>query len=228
MVESDKKTTEFRAFLVHLALYLAVNAGLAAINLSQTPAAGEPRTLWFFWPLAGWGIGVAAHWLALLLQARTREGGLLADKDVQGVTVHLFVYLAVNALLVVINLVTSPQNLWFIWPLLGWGIGLAAHALLAYRAVMRRTVERYAAEQRVLVEIQLERQAAEIAAAIVPAKADAAPVKRKQARKRAARKKTAPAKKRVSAKKTATKTKTAKRPAGRRAGKQAAKPGPSA
>jgi hypothetical protein len=29
---------------------------------------------------------------------------------------------------VAINLATSPHHLWFFWPALGWGLGLAAHA----------------------------------------------------------------------------------------------------
>jgi hypothetical protein len=43
--------------------------------------------------------------------------------------IHLAVYVAVNALLIVINLATSTAYLWFWWPLLGWGIGVALHAL---------------------------------------------------------------------------------------------------
>ncbi len=43
--------------------------------------------------------------------------------------VHLSVYLLVNGLLLTINLIKSPQNLWFQWPLMGWGIGLFFHAL---------------------------------------------------------------------------------------------------
>lgn len=45
---------------------------------------------------------------------------------------HLAIYLAVNTLLLVINLTTSPQHFWFIYPLMGWGIGLAAHAMKTF------------------------------------------------------------------------------------------------
>jgi len=45
---------------------------------------------------------------------------------------HLAVYVAVNLLLVVINLVTSRGYFWAIWPLLGWGIGIAIHALRVF------------------------------------------------------------------------------------------------
>jgi len=46
-----------------------------------------------------------------------------------GFYIHLAVYIAVNILLVIINISTSPQSLWFQWPLIGWGIGLSFHAL---------------------------------------------------------------------------------------------------
>jgi hypothetical protein len=46
-----------------------------------------------------------------------------------GFFTHLGVYIVVNALLIIINLQSSPEQLWFYWPLLGWGIGIAFHAL---------------------------------------------------------------------------------------------------
>ncbi|HLC27313.1 MAG TPA: 2TM domain-containing protein [bacterium] len=49
-------------------------------------------------------------------------------RQIEGFYVHLAVYVLVNAFLLVINLVASPNSLWFYWPLLGWGIGIVAHA----------------------------------------------------------------------------------------------------
>ena len=49
-----------------------------------------------------------------------------------GFKIHLGVYLGVNLLLAVINLLTEPQILWFLWPLAGWGIGIAGHAAAIY------------------------------------------------------------------------------------------------
>lgn len=40
---------------------------------------------------------------------------------------HFLSYVFVNIGLLVINLVTSPQHLWFFYPLLGWGFGLLGH-----------------------------------------------------------------------------------------------------
>ena len=46
-----------------------------------------------------------------------------------GFYIHLAVYAGVNTLLIIINLITSTQYLWFKWPLIGWGIGILFHAL---------------------------------------------------------------------------------------------------
>ena len=46
----------------------------------------------------------------------------------RGFYTHLLVYIGVNILLVIINLLTSPQYFWFKWPLIGWGIGVFFHA----------------------------------------------------------------------------------------------------
>jgi Domain of unknown function (DUF1707)/2TM domain len=46
---------------------------------------------------------------------------------------HLFTYLWVNGLLVVIWALTNFRGyFWPVWPMLGWGIGLASHAFSAY------------------------------------------------------------------------------------------------
>jgi hypothetical protein len=38
------------------------------------------------------------------------------------------VYILVNLFLFLFNINTSPDSLWFYWPLLGWGIAIAMHA----------------------------------------------------------------------------------------------------
>jgi len=47
---------------------------------------------------------------------------------------HLSVYVIVNLGLFLINMITSPGTLWFIWPLMGWGIAVALHALRVFAA----------------------------------------------------------------------------------------------
>ena len=45
---------------------------------------------------------------------------------------HLITFVLVNGGLAALNLVTSPQYLWFAWPMFGWGIGLVAHGVAVY------------------------------------------------------------------------------------------------
>ncbi len=40
---------------------------------------------------------------------------------------HLMAYVIVNFFLFVLNMVTTPTQWWFHFPLLGWGVGLAFH-----------------------------------------------------------------------------------------------------
>jgi hypothetical protein len=43
--------------------------------------------------------------------------------------VHLTVYILVNALLVFIWAINASDYFWPMWPMLGWGIGVVAHAV---------------------------------------------------------------------------------------------------
>ena len=58
-----------------------------------------------------------------------------------GFYIHLTVYIAVNILLIIINLLTSPHTLWFIWPLMGWGIGIFLHGMVTFIFLDRRFSE---------------------------------------------------------------------------------------
>ena len=80
-----------------------------------------------------------------------REAYQRAKKRVEakiGFYIHLAVYAGVNVLLIIINLTTSPQTLWFQWPLFGWGIGLFFHGMSIFvfssgkfREVKERMIE---------------------------------------------------------------------------------------
>jgi len=65
----------------------------------------------------------------------TRSVKEQADRYVrrlQGFYAHLAAYVGVNTLLVVINLLTSPDVFWAIWPILGWGLKIGAHAAVVF------------------------------------------------------------------------------------------------
>lgn len=61
--------------------------------------------------------------------------------------VHLTVYLAVGAFLVIVNLSTSTDYLWVKWPLMGWGVAILLHGLSVFvfngrSSVTERMIER--------------------------------------------------------------------------------------
>lgn len=53
-------------------------------------------------------------------------------ESIKGFYGNLISYVIVNCFLVVINLMTSPQYLWFFWPLLWWGVGVIFHGLKVF------------------------------------------------------------------------------------------------
>ena len=70
-----------------------------------------------------------------------------------GFYIHFAVFLGVNCLLMVIILKTSPQSLWFLWPLFGWGIGVILHGLTVldvfnFSAAKKRLIEKELAKEK--------------------------------------------------------------------------------
>jgi len=61
-----------------------------------------------------------------------------------GFKIHFAAYAAVNLLLLVVNLLTTPHHLWFFWPLIGWGIGIVAHGMAISYSGRRRAPVRIA------------------------------------------------------------------------------------
>jgi cyanate permease len=116
-----------RAFLIHVAVFAAAVLLCAGINLWLAP-----QKLWFLWVLLGWGIGVAAHGLAVYLRRTRRRERIFIDRKARGFTVHGFAYAAVVILLLIVNLTVTPGRWWFYWVALGWGAGLAFHGWCAF------------------------------------------------------------------------------------------------
>jgi hypothetical protein len=46
---------------------------------------------------------------------------------------HFLCFALVNCALVALNLSYSPAQLWFVWPLAGWGAGLLLHAFAVFQ-----------------------------------------------------------------------------------------------
>ena len=111
---------------------------------------------WFLYPVASIGLVLYLHWLkttffssreldAMCSRAFQKELGRLdptvrdsedgkkyarikAQARVKFYN-HLYLYVGVNAFLIIINLISSPFDWWFQFPLLGWGLGLFFHWL---------------------------------------------------------------------------------------------------
>ena len=66
------------------------------------------------------------------MSEQQRQQAIRRIQAKRGFRVHFAVYLAVNALLVLIWAMTSASYFWPVWPMLGWGIGVAAHAASVY------------------------------------------------------------------------------------------------
>ena len=69
---------------------------------------------------------------------------IVVEEGKRGFSVHLVVYVLVNAMLIAINLIYSPEAIWFFYPLIGWGIGISMHYLFAVRWIEKWLREREA------------------------------------------------------------------------------------
>lgn len=56
-------------------------------------------------------------------------------RDLQGFYVHAIAYAVATVAFVIINLTVTPGFFWAIFPVLGWGAGLAAHGLSVYEVI---------------------------------------------------------------------------------------------
>ncbi|WP_294311582.1 2TM domain-containing protein [uncultured Chryseobacterium sp.] len=53
-------------------------------------------------------------------------------KEIKSFYSNLISYCIIIPFLVIINLLTTPENIWFFFPMLGWGIGVAAHGMSVF------------------------------------------------------------------------------------------------
>ena len=69
---------------------------------------------------------------------------IVSEDEKIGFSVHLVVYVLVNAMLIAINFIYSPEDIWFFYPLLGWGIGISMHYLFGVHWIQKELKEREA------------------------------------------------------------------------------------
>ncbi len=77
--------------------------------------------------------GISPEQLQAAIDEESREGDLDAAKEKwkqrqhREFYSHLTTYCIINGFLLMVNLITTRGYLWVIWPMMGWGIGLAFH-----------------------------------------------------------------------------------------------------
>jgi hypothetical protein len=69
---------------------------------------------------------------------------IVTEEEKRGFIIHLAVYLVVNPVLIVIDLVYFPEEIWFFYPLIFWGIGITTHYLNAVRRIEKELKKREA------------------------------------------------------------------------------------
>ena len=66
---------------------------------------------------------------------------MIIRRERKAFTIHAIAYAIGNSILIAINLLFVPQFLWFVFPLVGWGSGLAIHYYLGIRTAPRHIVK---------------------------------------------------------------------------------------
>ncbi len=68
---AKERVEEKKGFFIHLSIYISVNI-LLIIIWAATGAESDPVP-WFVYPLGGWGIGIAFHFLGVFIFSRETE-----------------------------------------------------------------------------------------------------------------------------------------------------------
>ncbi len=116
---------------IHFASYVGVCSFLFLLDF----VTGD-RTFGSVWAILGWGIGIFAHALVVLiftstsftqLAAYIRSSDLVETKFF--FRVHLILFFVLSFLFVLLNLFIFPHTRFALWIVLGWGIGVKCHGL---------------------------------------------------------------------------------------------------
>ncbi len=126
--------------------------------------ATKPQVHWFWWPMFGWGIGVALHalqtfsigknWEVKKIQAILKNQMELKEKlayekakervtQLKGFYIHLLVYILVNTFIIFYTSedLNSLKGIGPYYTAIFWGIGLAVHAIRVFVPKMIFTKE---------------------------------------------------------------------------------------
>lgn len=140
-------------FSAHAVVYGAVNALIFLLYLLLTPFIHP----WFYYPLGAWGVGLLAH-LQYIRNTKKDKEQILPIKNLNpeqiaalrklqksesAFKMHRTVYASFNAFFFGLNMITYPKFLFFLFPLVLWGVGIAVH-WAAHRARKKYLTEELA------------------------------------------------------------------------------------
>ena len=74
--KAKERVAALRKFYIHLCVYVLVNLSLFLRNIIISP-----DSLWFYWPLLGWGIAIVLHALSVFGPGR-RFGAEWEEKKI--------------------------------------------------------------------------------------------------------------------------------------------------
>lgn len=69
------------------------------------------------------------------IQSDDEEKAIEYVRDIKAFYQHLGVYIASVIAFFIINFVTDPNNLWSLWGIAGWGIGVASHGIHVFELI---------------------------------------------------------------------------------------------
>ncbi len=123
--QAKKVVQDRMVFFMHCSLYITVNVMLLIINLINYQG-----VLWVVVPLVCWGISLFGHFSYTyffmdLFSRNPMQHERFERKSL--FFVHLIVFVLTNIAFFIFNTHYSPDHKWFLYPLMGWGIGLFYH-----------------------------------------------------------------------------------------------------
>jgi len=118
------------SFIAHFIIYICSLIFIGIILATQ----GRDLLL-LVHPTMGWLIGVAFHGAIYIIVLKRIEGFFTITA-----ILHLSIYVVTCVYLVILNVLFVPGVPWSLYAILGWGIGLGFHLLLAYSTRMRERI----------------------------------------------------------------------------------------
>ncbi|MCX6004651.1 MAG: 2TM domain-containing protein [Chloroflexi bacterium] len=77
---AERRVAEKKGFFIHLVVYITVNAFLVGV-WAMTNGLTNYSFPWFIYPMAGWGIGLIFHFLAVFVFPK--RGGEWERREIQ-------------------------------------------------------------------------------------------------------------------------------------------------